>query len=86
MSALLAPNRKLVSLPLRGADWKALKKNVDIDKTTKDRIMAYWHFEADLKEQYFGMPEKKILEIVSLYFTDIFVYRVPEKCTSGHSR
>lgn len=54
MSALLAPNRKLLSLPLRGADWKALKKMEDVQKSTKDRVLAYWHFEAELKEQYFG--------------------------------
>lgn len=55
MSALLAPNRKLLSLPLRGADWKALKKNVEIDKCTRDRVMAYWYYESELKEHYFGL-------------------------------
>lgn len=55
MSALLTPNRKLLSLPLRGADWKALKKNTDVERSTRDRVLAYWHFEAELKEQYFGL-------------------------------
>lgn len=54
INALLPPTRKLISLPLRGADWKALRKNQEIDETTKERIYAYWHFEASLKEQYFG--------------------------------
>lgn len=54
INALLPPTRKLLSLPLRGADWKALRKNQQVDETTKERIYAYWHFEAALKEQYFG--------------------------------
>lgn len=54
MSALLPPNRKLMSLAMRGADWKALKKSEE-DKETKDRVFAYWHFEQELKEQYFGI-------------------------------
>lgn len=54
ISALLSPNRKLLSIPLRGADWKALKKNSNIEKSVKDRIFAAWHFEAELKEQYYG--------------------------------
>lgn len=55
MSALLPPNRKLMSLAMRGADWKALKKSETLDKDTKDRVLAYWHFEHELKEHYFGM-------------------------------
>lgn len=54
MSALLPPNRKLMSLAMRGADWKALKKSETVNKETKDRVFAYWHFEQELKEQYFG--------------------------------
>lgn len=54
INALLPPTRKLISLPLRGADWKALRKNQQIDEATKDKIYALWHFEATLKEQYFG--------------------------------
>lgn len=44
----------MLSFALRGADWKALKKNDDVDKTTKDQIYAYWHFETIIKDQYFG--------------------------------
>lgn len=54
MSALLPPNRKLMSLAMRGADWKALKKNELLEKENKDRVFAYWHFEQELKEHYFG--------------------------------
>lgn len=54
ISALLSPDRKLLSIPLRGADWKELKKNNNIEKSVKDRIYAAWHFEAELKEQYYG--------------------------------
>lgn len=54
MNALLPQYRKLIPLTLRGADWKLLRKNEEIEKSTKDKIFAYWHFEANLKEQYFG--------------------------------
>lgn len=54
INALLPPDRKLVSFSLRGADWKALKKDDSVDKTTKDQIYAYWHFENAIKDQYFG--------------------------------
>lgn len=54
ISALLSPVRKLMSIPLRGADWKALKKNNNVEKNVKDRIFAAWHFESELKEQYHG--------------------------------
>lgn len=52
MSALLPPNRKLLSIPFRGADWKALKKS-NTDNAVKNTVYAYWHFEAELKEHYF---------------------------------
>lgn len=57
INALLPPSRKLLPLALRGADWKALKKS-DTDKSTKDKVLAFWHFEAELKEQYFGERNK----------------------------
>ncbi|XP_031631249.1 CCAAT/enhancer-binding protein zeta [Contarinia nasturtii] len=53
INALLPPDRKLLSFTLRGADWKALKKNDNVDKMTKDQIYAYWHFETIIKDQYF---------------------------------
>lgn len=52
MNALLPPNRKLISFALRGADWKSLKKNDSVDKSTKDQIYAYWHIETVIKDQY----------------------------------
>lgn len=58
INALLPPDRKLISFALRGADWKALKKNDAIDKLTKDQIYAYWHFETIIKDQYFGKLSK----------------------------
>lgn len=54
MNALLPPDRKLLSMSQRGADWKALKKNDEVDITTKSRVYAYWHVETVLKDQYFG--------------------------------
>lgn len=53
INALLPPDRKLISFALRGADWKALKKNDSVDKTTKDEIYAHWHIENSFKDQYF---------------------------------
>lgn len=54
INALLPPDRKLISYALRGADWKALKKIENIEKSTLDQIHAYWHFETIIKDQYFG--------------------------------
>lgn len=59
INALLPPNRKLVSFALRGADWKSVKKNEDLDKATKDRIYAYWHIENVIKDQYSGKNSKQ---------------------------
>lgn len=55
INALLPPDRKLLSFSLRGADWKALKKNDTVDKAKKDQIYAYWHVETVIKDQYFGI-------------------------------
>lgn len=54
MNALLPADRKLIAITLRGNDWKALKKADNIDVSTKSEIYAYWHYEAALKEHYFG--------------------------------
>lgn len=54
MNALLPQYRKLIPLTLRGADWKTLRKNDEVDQNLKNNIYAYWHFEATLKEHYFG--------------------------------
>lgn len=53
-NALLPADRKLLTFQLRGADWKSLKKNPKLDQKTKNQILAYWHFESDLKEHYFN--------------------------------
>lgn len=53
MDVLLPPHRKLMSVQLRGADWKKLKKS-KISKENQKRVLAYWYFENELKEHYFG--------------------------------
>lgn len=87
INALLPPTRKLISLPLRGADWKALRKNDKIDEATRDRTYAYWHFEAALKELYFGESfalSRRPTQFVDLYHP-ILLFRIPSKRSSGHS-
>lgn len=54
-------------MQLRGLDWKHLKKLDELEKSIRDKIFAYWHFEDDLKEQYFGMTMS-----YHFYFTYIF--------------
>ncbi|XP_016987610.1 uncharacterized protein F23B12.7 [Drosophila rhopaloa] len=49
---LLPPNRKLLAVHTRGADWKKLKKDEKLRNEQKRRIYAYWHFESELKDQY----------------------------------
>lgn len=53
MNALLPADRKLFSIQLRGADLKKLDKS-EIDKKLKNKILAYWWFENELKEHYFN--------------------------------
>lgn len=53
INSLLPPHRKLISLQNRGNDWKVLK-NKTIEKSNKDRVYAYWHYENLLKDQYHG--------------------------------
>lgn len=50
---LLPPHRKLLSLQMRGADWKLVRKSTNLSKERQQRIYAYWHFENELKEHYF---------------------------------
>ncbi|XP_036342339.1 CCAAT/enhancer-binding protein zeta-like [Rhagoletis pomonella] len=50
---LLPPHRKLLSLQMRGADWKLVRKNTTLSKDKQRRIYAYWYFENELKDQYF---------------------------------
>ncbi|ALC44861.1 CG7839, partial [Drosophila busckii] len=50
---LLPPQRKLLSIHTRGADWKQLKKrSAELHKEQTRRVYAYWYFENELKEQY----------------------------------
>jgi len=48
---LLPPQRKLLSIHTRGADWKQLKKQ-ELHKDQQRRLYAYWYFENELKDQY----------------------------------
>ncbi|KAH8260442.1 hypothetical protein KR038_000069 [Drosophila bunnanda] len=49
---LLPPNRKLLAVHTRGADWKKLKKDDKLRNEQKRRVYAYWYFEGELKDQY----------------------------------
>ncbi|KAH8345640.1 hypothetical protein KR067_000065 [Drosophila pandora] len=49
---LLPPNRKLLAIHTRGADWKKLKKDETLHKEQQRHIYAYWYFESELKDQY----------------------------------
>ncbi|KAH8239062.1 hypothetical protein KR032_000340 [Drosophila birchii] len=49
---LLPPNRKLLAVHTRGADWKKLKKDEKLRNEQKRRVYAYWYFEGELKDQY----------------------------------
>lgn len=84
INALLPPDRKLVSFTLRGADWKALRKDTDVDKSTKDQIYAYWHFENAVKDQYFGklfnmFHSNTIIETVFIYHSINFAFSTYKK-------
>ncbi|XP_075160643.1 nucleolar complex protein 1 [Haematobia irritans] len=50
---LLPAHRKLYSIQMRGADWKALRKDTLLTKEQQRKIFAYWHFENELKDLYF---------------------------------
>ncbi|XP_037933758.1 uncharacterized protein F23B12.7 [Teleopsis dalmanni] len=50
---LLPPQRKLLSLQMRGADWKTIRKDTLLTKEQQRRIYAYWYFENELKDHYF---------------------------------
>ncbi|XP_058462181.1 CCAAT/enhancer-binding protein zeta [Malaya genurostris] len=87
LNSIMPAFRKLISLPLRGADWKNIKK-LDIDRTLRDRIFAYWHFEDALRDVYFAFlnnlsaliqtgqdnTKMKVIQFASKLFT-----MIPEK-------
>lgn len=52
VNSLLPAHRKLIPFQNRGNDWKNLKNDSSMDKSTKDKIYAYWHFENELKENF----------------------------------
>ncbi|XP_049296983.1 CCAAT/enhancer-binding protein zeta [Anopheles funestus] len=54
MTKTLMPSyRKLITIPMRGADWKHLQKQENLEKSKRDTIYAHWHFEDQLREHYF---------------------------------
>lgn len=53
LNSIMPAFRKLISIPLRGADWKNVK-NLDLEKGLRDRIFAHWHFEDMLRDIYFA--------------------------------
>lgn len=53
LNSIMPSFRKLISIPLRGADWKNVKKQ-ELGKELRDRIYAYWHFEDALRDVYFS--------------------------------
>uniref|UniRef100_A0A1Q3F313 Putative caatt-binding transcription factor/60s ribosomal subunit bioproteinsis protein n=1 Tax=Culex tarsalis TaxID=7177 RepID=A0A1Q3F313_CULTA len=53
LNSIMPTFRKLVAIPLRGADWKNVKKQ-ELGKELRDRIYAHWHFEDALRDVYFS--------------------------------
>ncbi|XP_052894316.1 CCAAT/enhancer-binding protein zeta [Anopheles moucheti] len=53
LKSLMPSHRKLITMPMRGSDWKHLQKQADMDKSERDTIYAHWHFEDQLREHYF---------------------------------
>ena len=53
INSLLPHHRKLISLQNRSNDWKVLKGKT-FDKSTKELIYAYWHYENELRDHYHG--------------------------------
>lgn len=52
MSSALPTDRKLVSLHQRGAQYKKMKANANIEKSYKEKVLMYWYFENELKDRY----------------------------------
>ncbi|XP_039439580.1 CCAAT/enhancer-binding protein zeta [Culex pipiens pallens] len=87
LNSIMPAFRKLVAIPLRGADWKNVKKQ-ELGKELRDRIYAYWHFEDALRDIYFSFlnnlsaliqtgqdnSKMKVVQYASKLFT-----MVPEK-------
>lgn len=87
LNSVMPYDRKLISIPLRGADWKNVKKQ-ELEKSLRDKIYAYWHFEDALRDVYFTFlnnlsaiiqtgqdnSKMKIIQYASKLFT-----MIPEK-------
>lgn len=72
---LLPAHRKLYSIQMRGADWKAVRKSTDLTKEQQRKIFAYWHFENELKDLYFG--KLKIKQYLERYIYITISSRIP---------
>lgn len=51
-TSILPADRKLVSLQQRGAAFRKLKANTKLEKSYKEKVYLYWHFENELKDRY----------------------------------
>uniref|UniRef100_A0A182MRX5 CCAAT-binding factor domain-containing protein n=1 Tax=Anopheles culicifacies TaxID=139723 RepID=A0A182MRX5_9DIPT len=54
LKSLMPSHRKLITLPMRGSDWKHLQKQTNLEKSERDKIYAHWYFEDQLREHYFS--------------------------------
>ncbi|XP_052872144.1 CCAAT/enhancer-binding protein zeta [Anopheles cruzii] len=53
LKSLMPASRKLIAIPLRGADWRNVQRQ-ELPKTVRDPLLAHWHFEDRLRELYFN--------------------------------
>lgn len=51
-SAIMPSDRKLYSLQQRGAAFRKLKADTKLEKSYKEKVYLYWHFESELKDRY----------------------------------
>ncbi|XP_058066364.1 CCAAT/enhancer-binding protein zeta [Anopheles bellator] len=87
LKSLMPASRKLISIPLRGADWRNVQRQ-ELPKSIRDPLLAHWHFEDRLRELYFnfltnlsvvlhsGQDDSKCKTIV---YTSRLFADVPEK-------
>uniref|UniRef100_A0A182P3E6 CCAAT-binding factor domain-containing protein n=1 Tax=Anopheles epiroticus TaxID=199890 RepID=A0A182P3E6_9DIPT len=54
MKSLMPTHRKLITIPMRGRDWKNVQNLQTLEKSMRDKIYAHWHFEDQLREHYFA--------------------------------
>uniref|UniRef100_A0A182K074 CCAAT-binding factor domain-containing protein n=1 Tax=Anopheles christyi TaxID=43041 RepID=A0A182K074_9DIPT len=54
IKSLMPSDRKLITIPMRGSDWKNVQKLQTLEKPYRDKIYANWHFEDQLREHYFA--------------------------------